>query len=89
MRGENAILQGPIVLQALIEPAQNYPPSTEQFGRFCGCLGDLAVQGRIPFTKDEVVSHRDECATAGYPPVHHSDAYRTACRPDHRVVARD
>ena len=72
---------------AFARTAREYPPSLERLERFCGCLGDLASAGGIPFTREDAVGYVAKMAMAGYPAVHHSDAYRSPYRPAYRVVA--
>lgn len=70
-----------------VETANSYTPSRERLEKFCGCLGDLAGAGRIPFTQQEVVAYFDRIAHASYPVVHHSRTYNDAYSPAYRVVA--
>ena len=73
--------------RVFVETANSYPPSRDRLEKFCGCLGDLAGAGRIPFAQQEVVAYFDRIAQAGYPVVHHSRTYTDAYRPAYRVVA--
>jgi hypothetical protein len=75
--------------RAFVETANNYPPSRERLEKFCGCLGDLAGAGGIPFAQPEVVAYFDRIAQASYPVVHHSKMYTDAYKPAYRVVAID
>lgn len=75
--------------RAFVATANSYPPSPDKLARFCGCLGDLAAAGGIPFARDEVVAYFDQVARDGYPAIHHSVAYRNAYQPAYRVVALD
>jgi hypothetical protein len=75
--------------RAFVETANSYPPSPEKLGKFCGCLGDLAGAGGIPFAQQEVVAYFDCIAQAGFPVVHHSKTYTDAYKPAYRVVAID
>ena len=75
--------------RAFVETANNYPPSREKLEKFCGCLGDLAAAGGIPFAQQEVLEYFDRIAQASYPVVHHSKTYSDAYRPAYRVVAID
>jgi hypothetical protein len=72
--------------RAFVETADNYSPSRERLEKFCGCMGDLAAAGGIPFAQTEVVKYFDRIAQAGYPVVHHSKTYRDAYKPAYRVV---
>ena len=75
--------------RAFVETANSYPPSRERLEKFCGCLGDLAGAGGIPFAQQEVVAHFDRIAQASYPVLHHSKTYSDAYKPAYRVVAID
>ena len=60
--------------------------STDKLAKFCGCLGDLADAGGIPFTRVEVEAFMGTRQQQGWPAVRHSDAYRAAYAPAYRVV---
>jgi len=72
--------------RAFVETANSYPPSAEKLEKFCGCLGDLAGAGGIPFAQQRVVAYFDRIAQASYPVVHHSKTYTDAYKPTYRVV---
>ena len=74
---------------AFVETANSYPASADKLAKFCGCLGDLAAAGGIPFAREEVVAYFDRIARASYPVVHHSRMYTDAYKPAYRVVAVD
>ncbi len=75
--------------RAFVETAHSYPASPDKLAKFCGCLGDLAAAGGIPFVREEVVTYFGKIASDGYPAIHHSEAFRNAYRPAYRVVAID
>ena len=75
--------------RAFLETANSYPASPDKLARFCGCLGDLAEAGGIPFAREEVLAYFEKIARDGYPVVHHSTAFRQAYRPAYRVIAVD
>jgi hypothetical protein len=75
--------------RAFVETANSYPPSPDKLAKFCGCLGDLAAADGIPFAREEVLAYFGKIAQAGYPAVHHSEAFRNAYQPAYRVVAID
>jgi hypothetical protein len=75
--------------EAFLQTARIYPGSRDKLAKFCGCLGDLAVAGAIPYPREQVVKHFEAIARSGYPVVRHSQAYRDAYRPAYRVVALD
>ena len=75
--------------RAFVETANTYPASPDKLAKFCGCLGDLAAAGGIPFTQKDVVAYFEKIAQDGYPAIHHSEAFRNAYQPAYRVVAVD
>lgn len=72
--------------RAFAETAAAYPGSVEKLEKFCGCLGDLAQAGGLPFGRAEAESYVRDLREAGWPAVRHSAAYRDACSPAYRVV---
>lgn len=77
------------LLRAFVETANSYPASPDKLAKFCGCLGDLAAAGGIPFSREATLAYFDRIARDGYPVIHHSEAYRNAYHPAYRVVALD
>ena len=75
--------------RAFVETANSYPASPDKLAKFCGCLGDLAAAGGIPFARENVLAYFEKIARDGYPAIHHSEAFRSAYRPAYRVVAID
>lgn len=75
--------------RAFVASARSYPASPDKLAKFCGCLGEFAGAGGIPFAREEVVRYFAEIARAGYPMLHHSQAYRDAYKPAYRVVSLD
>jgi hypothetical protein len=78
-----------ILVNAFVQTARDYPSAPDKLVKFCGCLGDLAEAGGLPFPRDEVERYFQSIASQGYPVVHHSERYRDAYRPAYRVVALD
>lgn len=75
--------------RAFVATANTYPASPDKLAKFCGCLGDLAATGGIPFAREEVVAYFARIAQEGYPAIHHSESFRNAYQPAYRVVAVD
>ncbi len=75
--------------RAFVETANAYPASPDKLAKFCGCLGDLAAAGGIPFERTNVLAFFDNVVRNGYPAIHHSATFRDAYRPAYRVVAID
>ena len=72
---------------AFVNTAQNYPAAPDKLAKFCGCLGDLAAAGGIPFERDAVETFFGDLAARGYPAIRHSLTYRELYQPAYRVVA--
>lgn len=77
------------LFDAFVQTAQNYPASPDKLAKFCGCLGDLAAAGGIPFAQARVTDFFAGIAKSGYPVVRHSAAFRDHYKPAYRVVALD
>jgi hypothetical protein len=75
--------------RAFVDTANTYAADPDKLVRFCGCLGDLAQSGAIPFERADLEQYFAGIAQDGYPAVHHSEAYRHAYHPAYRVVAVD
>jgi hypothetical protein len=78
-----------VLIEAFVQTGRTYQAAPQKLEKFCGCLGDLAATGSIPFSRDEVEQYFQAIAERGYPVVHHSDTYRDAYRPAYRVVTLD
>lgn len=75
--------------RAFVETANTYAGAPDKLVRFCGCLGDLAQSGAIPFERAPLERYFSMIAQDGYPAIHHSETYRLAYHPAYRVVAVD
>ena len=71
------------------ETAGTWPASFDKLAKFCGCLGDLAQAGGIPFVRADVVDYMRAREADGWPAVKHSDRYRAAYAPAYRVIDID
>jgi hypothetical protein len=78
-----------VLANAFVQTANTFPSAPDKLVKFCGCLGDLAEAGGLPFPREEVERYFQSIASQGYPVVHHSEGYREAYRPAYRVVALD
>ena len=72
---------------AFIATAKSYPASLDKLTKFCGCLGDLAATGAIPFPREAIDHFFVDLAQRGYPAIRHSETYRSLYHPAYRVVA--
>jgi hypothetical protein len=77
------------LFEAFVQTAQNYPASRDKLAKFCGCLGDLAGAGGIPFAQARVVEHFEAIARRQFPVVSHTATYRETYKPAYRVVSLD
>lgn len=77
----------PVALaRAFAATAAGYEGSVERLARFCGCLGDLADAGGLPFPRAEVEAFMNARRDENWPAVRHSESYRAAHAPAYRVV---
>lgn len=79
-------LDVPALAAAFAGTASAYTGSPEKLTKFCGCLGDFADTGGIPFARVEVEAYMQARQTSGWAAVHHSDAYKAAYAPAYRVI---
>ena len=78
-----------MLVDAFIQTAQTYPGAPDKLVKFCGCLGDLAGAGGIPFPTGRSGALLPVHREPGLPRRASLDAYRDAYRPAYRVVALD
>ena len=71
---------------AFARTACEYAGSEDKLAKFCGCLGDLADAGGIPFIRANVETYMNARRDEGWPAVHHSDPYLAAYGPAYRVI---
>ena len=74
---------------AFIETARQHQPAADKLVKFCGCLGDLAAAGGIPFSRVDVEAEFAVIAQKGYPVMRHSAVIREHYAPAYRVVSLD
>lgn len=77
------------LLQAFVQTANTYHGSKEQLRAYWQTAETMAEAGDLPFPPDTMAVFIARMAEAGYPAVHHSDAYNEAYHPAYRVVAVD
>lgn len=49
-------------------------------------MRELAAAGKLPFDSEALRAAEESWQSAGYPPMHHSDAFRAEYRPAYRVI---
>ena len=69
-----------------IRSAATVHGSTDQFRQRLSLLADLTAAGRMPFSPDALSAYLAEYEQAGFPPVSHSEAYRSMYHPAYRVL---
>jgi hypothetical protein len=74
---------------AFVKTANTYAAAPDKLAKFCGCLGDLAAAGGIPFARETVEPFFADLAARGYPAIRHSQTYRELYHPAYRVVAAE
>jgi hypothetical protein len=79
-------LDVPALAAAFAGTATSYAGSPEKLAKFCGCLGDFADTGGIPFARADVETYMRARQSEGWAAVHHSDAYKAAYAPAYRVI---
>ena len=79
-------LSAEALADAFAETARTWQPAPDKLAKFCGCLGDLADVGGLPFPRTAIETYMEARRAEGWPAVHHSDVYRDAYRPAYRVV---
>lgn len=60
--------------------------SMDSFREKLALLEELTQEGKMPFSADALQNYLVDYEKAGFPPVSHSTAYRTAYHPAYRVV---
>lgn len=74
---------------AFITSANAHQGSLSRFLEKLALLTTLAKEGALPFSEAELAEHLAEYEKHGYPPVSHSDAYRSAYHPAYRIVKEE
>ena len=72
--------------RAFAATAAGYEGSVERLAKSCGCLGDLADAGGLPFPRADVEAFMNARRDENWPAVRHSETYRAAHAPAYRVV---
>ena len=66
--------------------AEKTAGSTEELEARLSLALDMAQQGQLPFSREELAAAADAWRQAGYPAQHHSAAFRAAYAPAYRVL---
>jgi hypothetical protein len=68
--------------------AHTFEGSTERLESYLAIAGEMSRKGKLRFLPEEVSAFFAEMKERDYPPVHHSERYRTLYLPAYRVVLR-
>lgn len=74
---------------AFIRSAAIHKGSVDSFLKKLALLKELAAAGAMPFSPAQLESYLADYKKAGFPPVSHSEIYRSLYRPAYRVVRKD
>ena len=77
------------VLQAFLRTAAAWRGTRQVLQQYTAWAVELATEGGLAFSEDEMNSFLDKMAGAGYPAAHHSAVYRDRYQPAYRVVMRE
>lgn len=69
--------------------AQPVPDGEGRLEEGLECLIRLSASGELPFPEDEVADGISAWRENGFPPVRHSEGFRSAHRPAYRVIRTD
>jgi len=75
------------LLAAFVETANSHRATATDLTCALEVATGLAAERLLPWGADELGAYFDRMRTAGYPAVHHSDAFASSYRPAYRVVA--
>lgn len=76
------------MLDAFIQTASGFRGSVATLQSYWQTAEALAAEGSLPFQVQELRAWLSEMRRLGFPPVHHTTAFRNAYAPAYRVVAR-
>lgn len=77
------------LLQAFILTASAFPPSADRLLDYAAVAGQLAQEGLLPFSAEQISRYFSDWQADGFPAVHHSWRYTQDYQPAYRVVARE
>jgi len=78
-----------VLLEAFIRTASAHRGTSAELRRYWGIAQQMAREGQLPFSPDELRDFIARMEALGWPAVHHSEAYEMAYRPAYRVIARE
>ncbi len=74
--------------KAFVETSQKFKPSLVRLVEYWSCAESMAKQKEISFSLPDLRAYSEHQCRQGYPPVHHSEAYRRLYSPAYRVVLK-
>jgi hypothetical protein len=75
------------LLKAFILTGSEFHPSADRLIEYAAVAGQLAQEGVLSFSEEEISRYIDDLRTSGFPAVHHSWRYTQDYQPAYRVVA--
>ena len=72
--------------QDFIRSAASVRGDRDRFLQTLSLLGELTLDGKMPFSSPELETYLAEYAVQGYPVVSHSETYRSTYHPAYRVM---
>ncbi len=73
--------------EAFLRTANEFKGSVERLRIYWTIMEMISAEGLLPFSHADVQTVGRNAEAANYPPIHHSDIFRTIYRPGYRVVA--
>lgn len=77
------------LLKAFIRTANEYEGSTALLERYWSWAEELATDGKLPVSIEDLHTFFTEMGSMNFPAVHHSEAYEAAYHPAYRVIVHD
>jgi len=76
------------IVRAMIRTAEKIHPSYDRLEQYWQTILTMAANNDIPFAPADLTPFWEHMRSEGFPPVHHSDLYRSTYRPSYRVLCR-
>ena len=73
--------------EAFVRTANEFQGSAQRFRNYWEILEAVSAAGHLPFSDSGLCTLGRNAEAHNYPPIHHSDQFRSIYRPGYRVVA--
>jgi hypothetical protein len=74
------------LLGAFIRTSKEYQGARAELSGYLHTLQRMCEEGELPFQGDELMAFAGKMKAAGFPPSHHSEAFRAHYHPSYRVI---